>query len=221
MPVWKNAFSPKWLAVAALAGVMAGVGAVYVRNAASGNPAQEAAAQCPANPARLAAVKAAATGVVANVISAEGENLSSLGFLADDGKPMTLADFKGKTVLVNLWATWCAPCREEMPALDRLEQQIGGDEFEVVAVNIDSGGKEKAKAFLDEINVHALGFYSEPSMGIFNEFKRRSLALGLPATVVLDPQGCLVAKLNGPAHWDAPEAVKLIEAAMEREAATQ
>ncbi len=221
MPVWKNAFSPKWLAVAALAGVIAGVGAVYVRNAPSGNPAQEAAAQCPANAARAEAVKKYAFADMAAVRPSEPQDMSAIALKDPAGADITLGSFKGKTVLVNLWATWCAPCRKEMPALDRLEQQIGGDEFEVVAVNIDTGGKEKADAFLDEIGVSALGRYSDQSMAIFNEFKKRGLALGLPATALIDANGCLVAQINGPAEWDSMDAVNLIEAAMEREAATQ
>ena len=221
MAGWKNAFSPKWLALAAVLGVAAGAAALYVRNAPSGNAGTQTASACPLNAERAKAVKNAATGAVAAVLPADPDDLGALGFLDSDGKPVTLAAFKGQTVLVNLWATWCAPCRAEMPALDRLEQAIGGDEFQVVAVNIDTGDSAKADAFLEEVGVHALGRYSDPTMGIFNEFKKRSLALGLPATVIVDPQGCLVAKLNGPAEWDAPEAVKLIEAAMGREAAVQ
>ena len=221
MPGRKNILSPKWLVLAAVLGLAAGAAAVYVRNAPSGNAGTQTASACPVNQARQKAVEAAATGAVAAVLPADPDDLGALGFLDNEGKPVTLASFKGQTVLVNLWATWCAPCRAEMPALDRLEQEMGGDEFQVVAVNIDTGERAKADAFLEEVGVHALGRYSDPSMGIFNEFKKRSLALGLPATVIVDPQGCLVAKLNGPAEWDAPEAVKLIQAAMGREAATK
>ncbi|MCB1381509.1 MAG: TlpA family protein disulfide reductase [Notoacmeibacter sp.] len=221
MAGWKNAFSPKWLALAAVLGVAAGAAALYVRNAPSGNAGTQTASACPLNAARAKAVGNAATGAVAAVLPADPDDLGALGFLDGDGKPVTLAAFKGQTILLNLWATWCAPCRAEMPALDRLEQEIGGDEFQVVAVNIDTGDSAKADAFLEEVGVHALGRYSDPTMGIFNAFKKRSLALGLPATVIVDPKGCLVAKLNGPAEWDAPEAVRLIEAAMGREAATQ
>ncbi|MBA91414.1 MAG: sodium:dicarboxylate symporter [Phyllobacteriaceae bacterium] len=211
----KTSLSFKWIAGAAVAAVIAGAGAVYVTNAPSGNGGTDvASAQCPANPTRKAAMDAAATGEVAAFLVTDPEDLSPVAFQGPDGKAMTLADFKGKTILVNLWATWCAPCRKEMPALDGLEQQLGGDEFQVVAVNIDTGDNAKAEQFLDEVGVTTLANYRDPSMGILNEFKRRSLALGLPATVLVDPQGCLLGKLNGPAEWDSEDAVRLIDAAM-------
>ncbi|PHP65550.1 sodium:dicarboxylate symporter [Zhengella mangrovi] len=211
----KTSLSFKWIAGAAVAAVLAGAGAVYVTMAPSGNGGtQTADVDCPVNAERRAAIDAAATGEVAAFASADPENLSGLSFQGRDGKAMTLADFKGKTILVNLWATWCVPCRKEMPALNGLEQQLGGDEFQVVAINIDTGEPEKVDRFLDEVGVSALGRYSDSSMRIFNEFKKRSLALGLPATVLVDPKGCLLGKINGPAEWDSADAIGLIEAAM-------
>ena len=214
----KTSLSFKWIAGAAVAAVIAGAGAVYVTNAPSGNGGTGVAqAQCEASPERKAAIDAAAKGEVAAFLATDPEDLTAVAFQGPDGTPMTLGDFKGKTILVNLWATWCAPCRKEMPALDGLEQQLGGDEFEVVAVNIDTGEPAKAEQFLGEVGVTTLAHYRDPSMGIFNEFKRRSLALGLPATVLVDPQGCLMGKLNGPAEWNSEDAIGLIDAAMERQ----
>jgi thiol-disulfide isomerase/thioredoxin len=118
-------------------------------------------------------------------------------------------------VLVNLWATWCAPCRAEMPALDELQQKMGGDSFEVVAINVDTGDDAKPKAFLNEIKVSGLAYYSDHSMGAFNELKAKGLALGLPVTVLVDDEGCLLAHMNGPAEWSTPDAVRFIETALD------
>ena len=127
---------------------------------------------------------------------------------------MTLADHAGKTVLLNLWATWCAPCRAEMPALDALQKEKGGNAFEVVAVNVDAGDDTKPRKFLKEIGVETLGFYRDPTIALFNEAKTRGLALGLPVTMLIDGDGCLVAHMNGPAEWSSPDAKRLVEAAL-------
>ena len=92
----------------------------------------------------------------------------------------------GKTVLLNLWATWCAPCRDEMPALDALQKEMGGDDFEVVAVNVDTGDDTKPRKFLAETGVAALAYYRDNTLGLFNELKQRGLALGLPVTLLID-----------------------------------
>ncbi|MCJ7999774.1 TlpA family protein disulfide reductase [Rhizobium cremeum] len=126
---------------------------------------------------------------------------------------MTLADFSGKTVLLNLWATWCVPCREEMPALDALQKAEGNDKFQVLAINIDTGSAEKPKTFLSEIGVNALGLYRDSSMGVFNEMKKEGLAFGLPVTLLIDAKGCLLGSMNGPAAWDSEDAAKLVRAA--------
>ena len=137
-----------------------------------------------------------------------------LAFNGPDGKPMTLADHAGKTVLLNLWATWCAPCRAEMPALDALQKDMGSDAFQVIAVNVDTGDDAKPKKFLQEIGVEKLGFYRDSTMALFNDLKKRGLALGLPVPMLIDGQGCLVAHMNGPAEWASQDARKLVEAAL-------
>ncbi|MBZ0162777.1 MAG: TlpA family protein disulfide reductase [Notoacmeibacter sp.] len=210
----KSAALKRLIAALALAAAVAGAVAIYVRNAPDGNGGAQMAGTCPANPARSAAIDAAAKGEVAAMQVADPQQLGDIGFTGPDGQAMTLADFAGKTILLNLWATWCAPCRAEMPALDRLQQQIGGEEFEVVAINIDTGELSKPAKFLDEINVLSLPLYHDQTMGVFNAFKKRSLALGLPTTMLIDGDGCLMAKINGPAEWDSPDAVRLIDAAL-------
>ncbi len=121
-------------------------------------------------------------------------------------------------MLVNVWATWCVPCRAEMPTLDRLQAARGGKDFQVAAVNIDLNNPERAKAFLAEIGVKNLAFYSDPTTGLFNQLKGRGLGFGLPTTVLVDGKGCRLGVVEGPAEWDSPDARALIEAAAKAEA---
>ena len=115
---------------------------------------------------------------------------SRLSFNAPDGKKVTLADFKGRALLVNLWATWCVPCRAEMPALDRLQAKAGGADFEVVAINVDTARLERAPAFLDEIGVKTLTRYADPSADAFETLRLAGKALGLPTSLLIDKDGC-------------------------------
>lgn len=215
--------APRLILAALAAGVLAGAVAVYVSESGSGNnsPEKVAAAAgkddaaCAAKAARAKQVAAKAVGQVAALQPADPpQSLRALAFNGPDGKPMTIADHAGKTVLLNLWATWCAPCRAEMPALDALQKEKGSDAFEVVAVNVDTGDDAKPKKFLSEIGVQTLGFYRDPTIALFNEAKTRGLALGLPVTMLIDGEGCLIAHMNGPAEWSSPDAKRLVEAAL-------
>ncbi|RUM97727.1 redoxin domain-containing protein [Pseudaminobacter arsenicus] len=217
------------LVMAAIAGALAGAVAVYASITLSGNngaPQQPAvtasgadAASCEAKADKAKTVADAATGQVAAMLPANPpRSLKALAFNAPDGKPMSLADREGKTLLVNLWATWCAPCRAEMPALNTLQKEMGSDKFEVVAVNVDTGDDEKPKKFLAEIGVDALGFYRDNTLDLFNELKKRGLALGLPVTLLVDGDGCLLANMNGPAEWAGKDAKHLIETALDQAA---
>ncbi len=208
----------KIIAFAALAGIAAGAVAVYVMERPSGNiaVATNTADQCPIKAEGAKTIDAAAVGAIAAMRGADKpQSMSSLTFTGPDGKPVRISDFKGKTLLVNLWATWCAPCREEMPALDALETKKGSDKFEVVTINIDTGDDAKPKAFLSEIGVKSLDLYRDPSMGVFNELKRKSLAFGLPVTMLVDKEGCQIAAMNGPADWSSDDALRFVDAAME------
>lgn len=221
---------PRLLLTAAVAGALAGALAVYVSVTLSGNtpepgqaPAQQAAASndeadiaaCAAKIERAKALGSAATGEVAALLPADPPvSLKTLAFNDPEGKPMTLADRAGKILLVNLWATWCAPCREEMPALNALEEEKGSEKFEVVAVNIDTGDDTKPKKFLADTNVDKLAYYRDSSLGLFNDLKKRGLALGLPVTLLVDDEGCLLGHMNGPAEWSSPDAKRLIDAAL-------
>ena len=204
------------VALSALAGILAGVTALYVIGVPNGNTAAEVAENaCSAASEKAAAIEPAIQGHVAAMLPAqEPQSLGDLGFNGPDGKPLALADLSGKTLLVNLWATWCVPCRTEMPALDALQRELGSDSFEVVAINVDRGGDEKPKAFLQETNIEALAYYRDNTMGVFNDLKTRGLALGLPVTLLVDEEGCLLAHMNGPAEWASDDAKKLIEVAL-------
>jgi thiol-disulfide isomerase/thioredoxin len=139
--------------------------------------------------------------------------LPDLAFEDADGKSKKLSDWRGKTVLVNLWATWCVPCRKEMPALERLQTKLEGPNFEVVAINIDTRDSEKPKNFLKEANLTRLGFFSDEKAKVFQDLKSIGRALGMPTSVLVDAQGCEIATIAGPAEWDSDDAVKLITAA--------
>lgn len=215
--------APRLILAALVAGVLAGAVAVYVSESRSGNNAADQVAvgdskddvACAAKSERAKKVASAATGEVAALLPADPpQSLKNLAFNGPDGKPMTIADHAGRTVLLNLWATWCAPCRAEMPALDALQKEKGGDAFQVVAVNVDAGDDLKPKKFLRDTGVETLGYYRDPTMALFNDLKTRGLALGLPATMLIDGEGCLIAHMNGPAEWAGADAQRLIETAV-------
>lgn len=156
-----------------------------------------------------------ATGEVAAFqVARESKDLSGLAFESPKGEAMTLESLGGKVRLVNIWATWCAPCREEMPALDRLEAEMGGDDFAVVPVSIDTGGPEKPKKFLESIGVERLPLYRDPTTDIFNDLRKQGLAIGLPVSALVDRHNCLLGHMNAPAEWDSEDAVRLLEAAL-------
>ena len=190
------------LAVAALIGF----GAVYVMrggpdNAAVGTSSAPKAPEAAANTGQMAAY----------VKKKTPEALPEITFNDASGKTLTLADFKGKTVLLNLWATWCAPCREEMPSLDRLQKDLGSDKFEVVALSLDRKGAEASQKFLDETKVSNLKLYIDASA------KQGTLLriVGMPTTILIDKEGRELGRLAGPAEWDSEDAKKLIKAALE------
>ena len=131
----------------------------------------------------------------------------ALSFIGKDGERVELADFKGKVVLLNLWATWCAPCVKEMPSLDALQARLGGKSFEVVALSLDRGGRNVVEPFLAKLNVRNLAIYLDPQSTAMSVFKPR----GLPTTVIIDREGYEVGRLEGEAEWNSEEAVKLLE----------
>ncbi|WP_236024945.1 TlpA family protein disulfide reductase [Arenibaculum pallidiluteum] len=135
-----------------------------------------------------------------------------LAFTDGDGRPVSLGDFGGRVVLLNLWATWCAPCVEEMPALDRLQAKLGGPDFAVVALSLDRGGRDKVEPFLRGLSLENLALYLDPRAASTAALAAR----GLPTTFLIDRQGRLVGKAEGAVPWDSPSAFRLIEHYMGR-----
>jgi thiol-disulfide isomerase/thioredoxin len=155
--------------------------------------------------------RAMATGpLAAFVLKPQRPAVAELAFADGGGKPLKLSDWRGKVVLVNLWATWCAPCRKEMPALAELQSKLGGKDFEVLAISIDRKGAAASLAFLDEAKATALKLYVDPSSKALGALQ----AIGLPASVLIDRDGREIGRLLGPAEWNAPEAEQLIRAAI-------
>ncbi|MBS0533951.1 MAG: TlpA family protein disulfide reductase [Proteobacteria bacterium] len=202
--------------VGGVAGVAVGLAGVYGITTLIGNKgASGANAAC--RPAVELAKKVAplARGEVAAVNVAKAPlKVPTLAFHDATGAAKTLADFRGKTVLLNLWATWCVPCRKEMPTLDALEQKKGGADFQVVAVNIDTRDPDKPKAFLKEIGISKLAYYADPDAKAFQELKAIGRAFGMPTTMLVDPNGCEIGTIAGPAEWASDDALKLIDAAV-------
>ena len=175
----------------------------------------------PAAAACVPAVKAAdriaplARGEIAALAPAHRPFLvPNLAFKDAEGRDRTLADWRGRTVLLNLWATWCVPCRREMPALDALEGDLGGANFEVVAISIDTRDPDKPLAFLKEVGVTHLAYYSDQSAKVFQDLKAAGKAFGMPTTLIIDANGCEIADMAGPANWSSPEGLKLVSAAI-------
>jgi thiol-disulfide isomerase/thioredoxin len=133
--------------------------------------------------------------------------LPALRFLDLAGNETSLASFEGKVVILNLWATWCGPCREEMPSLDRLQTRFDPDEVLVLALSLDRGAQEKVEAFLDEIGIAHLAVYRDPTFKAARTLK----VPGLPATILVDKQGREAGRVLGVEAWDGPEVVEAVE----------
>jgi thiol-disulfide isomerase/thioredoxin len=185
-----------------------------LKSGAGGDPACRTAVDTAKKIAPLAHGEVAALTMAATPLK-----LPDLAFEDADGKPKKLSDWRGKTVLVNLWATWCVPCRREMPALEGLQTRLSGPSFEVVAINIDTRDPDKPKNFLKEANLTRLGYFSDRNAKVFQDLKAVGRALGMPTSVLVDGQGCEIATIAGPAEWNSDDAVKLIQAAMKPAAA--
>lgn len=148
--------------------------------------------------------------MAAFVFKPEPPALADFKFVDGSGKERSLGEWKGRVVLLNLWATWCAPCRKEMPDLDKLQAQIGSDKFEVVAISVDRSGVNGAKKFLEQVGVTKLTLYADPTAKLAGELK----VLGLPATLLIDAEGREIGRLLGPAEWASDEAKALVASAI-------
>jgi thiol-disulfide isomerase/thioredoxin len=173
------------------------------------------AASCAAQPEAAAKVDAAAVGHLAALNgTGTGRGYADLAFTDAAGKPVTIKDFEGKALLINFWASWCVPCRAEMPALDRLATAENDDGFMVLPINLDmgEGGLDKARAFIDEGGWQNLPLYADSTFEAFKRLQTSAVAIGLPATLLVDENGCEIGVLQGPAEWDTPEGVNVVRA---------
>jgi len=197
--------------------VLAGLG-IYAMYGNSGNMVvgtkDNAAGSCDLASANAEKLDAISIGdMAAFQISGKSKYVGDLGFKDRQGESKLLSDWKGRTVLLNLWATWCAPCRREMPALEALEVAEGGDDFQVVPVSVDLGEPGKPLKFYDDIGLKDLPFFADGTMAIFNSLKKEGLAFGMPSTLLIDVNSCVLGVLNGPAEWASNDAINLIRAA--------
>ena len=195
------------------AGALAAIAAVAVLYG-MGAPGGKAADLCPtAAAARSAALAPLAKGDIAALAVERAPKFApAIAFEGPDGRKLSLADFHGEALLLNLWATWCVPCRAEMPALDRLQASAGGPSFEVAAVNVDTARLDRPGAFLDQIGVKTLRRYSDSSGDAFETLRLAGKALGLPTTLLIDAEGCELGVVAGPIDWDSPDARNVVAA---------
>lgn len=191
--------------------VLGGGAAFYSLTGDAGNGSCSAARAAAARMAPLAKGEVAAVEV-----RPRPEPAPAFAFTGPDGKPLTLADFKGRTILVNLWATWCAPCLKEMPALDRLEKEMGGPDFAVVSINIDTRNLDKPKAWLAENKVTTLPFYGDPQAATFQALRKAHKVEGMPVSIIVDKAGCELGIIQGPADWASADSKALMAAAIGR-----
>ena len=213
--------SARTAALVAIIAASAGFAAIYVTLGRSDNAARSASsaplvsetapARPPSAPAEDKAGAAPGQGeLAAFVMRKEPEALPEIKFQDGDGRERTLAEWRGKVVLLNLWATWCLPCRKEMPALDRLQSTLGSDQFQVVAISVDRTGLPGAKKFLEETKTPNLSLYADPTARLASSLR----AAGLPATLLIDKEGREIGRLLGPAEWDGEAAKRLIQSAL-------
>ena len=175
-------------------------------------PAQ--ATQCDPQVVKGQKIDAAAVGALAALTgTGEGRGYADMGFKDATGAPATIGSFAGKKLLVNFWASWCVPCRAEMPALDALATKYNSDSFMVLPINLDVGesGLEKAKKFLADEGLKNLPLYADSTFDAFKRLQQQAVAIGLPATLLLDEKGCELAVLQGPAEWDTPDGHNVID----------
>ena len=195
--------------------VVAGIyGIAHLRS----NPADSACHAAVETAARIAPL---VHGEVAALATAQTPfHVPDLSFKDAQGRDRTLADWRGRTILVNLWATWCVPCRREMPALDALQAGLGGPKFQVVAVNIDTRDPQKPLAFLKQAGITHLAYYSDRSAQVFETLRTAGKAFGMPTTLLVDPKGCEIGTMAGPAQWSSDDGVKLVRAIIEDDTKT-
>ena len=203
----------RWLIAGAVAAaLLAGLAGVYGIGGLQRNAGADAGCQAAVDIARRIAPLARGE-VAALTVADKPFRVPELSFQDADSAQRQLKDWRGRFVLLNLWATWCVPCRQEMPALDSLESKLGGQDFQVVAVNIDTRDPDKPKSWLKEVGITRLAYFADPQAKVFQDLKVVGRAFGMPTTLLIDPQGCEIGTLAGPADWSSDDALKLLVAA--------
>ena len=171
----------------------------------------------------IGAMAAISTAAVAEplaekvILRDSSKAVQTIQFVDGEGKSRSLADFRNKTVLLNIWATWCVPCRKEMPALDRLEAALGGPDFQVVPLSIDRGGADVVRKFFAEIGIKKLEMYLDVS----GDATRKLSVVGLPTTLIIDREGREIGRLIGPAEWDEPENIDFMKCVIKKGSAAE
>ncbi len=190
-----------WLAALA---ALAGFAAVYVM---VGRPDNERGSGAPPQTEHGAGTNPLLTGAMTTfVLKKRPAELPDVQFLNGKGEEVGLTSFAGKVVLLNLWATWCAPCREEMPALERLQKELGSDKFQVAALAVDKAGLDGARKFFKDNKIDGLALYADPTARVGTQLR----VIGMPTTILIDREGREIGRLIGPAAWDSPDAKRLI-----------
>ena len=129
--------------------------------------------------------------------------IPAIRFIDEKDNSVELASFKGRMILLNLWATWCAPCIQELPALDRLQEAISSAHFVVIALSLDRGGLAEVEPFWSRAGLPHLHMYMDPSMTAGQTLGVR----GLPTTILINQEGFEIARHEGPAEWDSEESI--------------
>ena len=148
--------------------------------------------------------------MAAFLVKADRPSVPDLGFKNSTGADIKLSKWQGRVILLNLWATWCAPCRKEMPTLNDVQKQLGSKDFEVVALSVDRKGLEASAAFLKDTGADSLGLYVDETTKSLDDLQ----AFGLPVTMLIDRKGREIGRLLGPAEWNSAEAIALVKAAL-------
>jgi thiol-disulfide isomerase/thioredoxin len=198
-------------ALFALCGALVVLAGIYGIGRLRSNPADAACAPAVNIASRIAPL--ARGEVAAFAVAQKPFRVPDVAFKDAQGHDKTLADWRGRTVLLNLWATWCVPCRREMPALDALQAKLGNDGFDVVAVNIDTRDPQKPLKFFKDQNITHLAFYADDSAHVYEDLKAAGKAFGMPTTLIVDRAGCEIGNMAGPAEWASADGVKLVRAA--------
>jgi thiol-disulfide isomerase/thioredoxin len=208
-PAPLNRLKPRRVLVIALASAAVALVATLI----VGNFMPAGASQCAPQSVRAQKIDAVAVGNLAALNgTGTGRGYRDLAFADQAGAQKTIGDFTGKKLLVNFWASWCVPCRAEMPALESLARQYDSQSFMVLPINLDVGdsGLKKAKKFLADEKL-TLPLYPAP-LQAFQRLQQQAVTVGLPTTLLLDEKGCELAVLQGPAEWDSPDGRAVIDA---------